>query len=251
MNGSIVGPGTAQRAAGRRSVDVHRGHQRHHRPRRRRRVPAGAVRGDGPQHPGRLPGRRAARGGPARRVQRRTRREQLGHRGQRDEHPRRQGCLGGRPRQRSLQHVHQLGAGRQQAVGDLPGDRAAELAGCQPGPGARRARHRGGRPGRLRRDGDGHVPSRALPLRRLAVGFPDAVADSDERRHHRRLGPLRRRGHPQHVGSATAGPVEVARPRRAHPAADQQQHPAVGVQPGHADLQRPGGDDRLLRSGRG
>ena len=42
-------------------------------------------------------------------------------RGQRDEHAGRQGHLRGRARRRRVQHVHQLGAGRQQAVGDLPG----------------------------------------------------------------------------------------------------------------------------------
>ncbi|EUA24325.1 MPT51/MPB51 antigen domain protein [Mycobacterium xenopi 3993] len=46
--------------------------------------------------------------------------QQLGDRRQRDEHAGRQGRFGGRARGRCLQHVHQLGAGRQQAVGDVP-----------------------------------------------------------------------------------------------------------------------------------
>ena len=49
----------------------------------------------------------------------------------------------------------------------------------------------------------------------LAVGVPDPVRTTYQRRDHRRAGAVRRRGHPQHVGSATAGPVEVARPGRA------------------------------------
>ncbi len=102
-------------------------------------------------------------------------RQQLGDGGQRDEHPRRQGHLGGRARRRRLEHVHQLGAGRQQAVGDLPRRRAARLAGRQQGSGPQRARHRRRRPGRLRRDGAGDVPPRPVPLRRLAVGLPDTV----------------------------------------------------------------------------
>ena len=83
------------------------------------------------------------------------------------------------------------------------------------------------------------------------VGLPDTVEHHDERRDHRRAGAVRRRRHPQHVGSATAGPVEVARPGRARPVAGGQQHPAVGLQPGHADVQRSRRDDRLLRPGAG
>ncbi len=45
------------------------------------------------------------------------------------------------------------------------------------------------------------------------------------------LAAVRRRRHPQHVGFATAGPVEVALPERARAAVGRQQHPAVGVQP--------------------
>ena len=60
-------------------------------------------------------------------------------------------------------------------VGDVPRQRAARLAGRQQGPGARRARHRRRRPGRLRRDGHGDLPPRPLPLRRLAVGLPGPV----------------------------------------------------------------------------
>ena len=46
--------------------------------------------------------------------------------------------------------------------------RAAGLAGRQQGPGARRARHRRRRAGRHRRVDDGRLPSRPVPLRRLA-----------------------------------------------------------------------------------
>ena len=63
---------------------------------RRRRIPDGAVGGDGPRYPGRLPGRWAARRRPARRLQRGTGCQQLGDGGQRDEHARRLGHLGGR-----------------------------------------------------------------------------------------------------------------------------------------------------------
>ena len=97
----------------------------------------------------------------------------------------------------------------------------------------------------------GDLPPRPLPLRRLAVGLPDPVEHRAERRDHRRARTLRRRRHPQHVGSATAGPLEVARPGRARAAAGRQQHPAVGVQPGHHHVHRPGRDDRLLRPGPG
>ena len=97
----------------------------------------------------------------------------------------------------------------------------------------------------------GDVPSGPLPLRRLAVGFPDPVQHELERRDHRRAGAVRRRRHAQHVGTATAGPVEVARPGRARAAAGRQQHPAVGVQPVHSGVQRSRRDDRLLRHGAG
>jgi len=59
------------------------------------------------------------------------------------------------------------------------------------------------------------------------------------------------KGLAQHVGPATAGPLEVARPGRPRPAAGEQQHPAMGVQPRHGHVRGPGCDDRLLRSGAG
>ena len=131
-------------------------------------------------------------------------------------------------------------------------DRAAQLAGRQQGPGARRARHR-------------RVPRRAATaamamatfhpdryrfagslsgfLTPSSTGVNGAITAG--------LAAVRRRRHPQHVGPATAGPVEVARPECPCAAAGGQQHPAVGVQPDDADVQRPRRDDRLLRSGPG
>ena len=164
-----------------------------------------------------------------------TGRQQLGDRGQRDEHPRGQGHLGGRAGGRRLEHVHQLGAGRQQAVGDLPRQRAARLAGRQQGPGAQRARHRRRRPGWLRRDGAGDVPSGPVPLRRLAVGLPDPVADTF-------VNGAITAGLAQFGGVDTRnmwGLPQLGRwkwhdPDRARAAAGRQQHPAVGVQPVHA-----------------
>ena len=68
--------------------------------------------------------------------------------------------------------------------------------------------------GGYRRDDAWRRSTRPLPLRRLAVGLPaprrtrivnGAITAG--------LAAVRRCGHPQHVGSATAGPVEVARRR--------------------------------------
>ena len=193
------------RGAGRRAVDGVVGHRQ-----RRRGVPDGAVGGDGPRYPGRLPGRWPARRRPAGRLQRRTGRKQLGDGGQRDEHARRLGHLGGRTGKWCVEPLHQLGTGRQPAVGDVPGRRTAQLSGGQQGPGAQRPRHRRRRAGRHRRDDDGDVPPRPLSLRRVAVGVPRTGADRGGRRDHRGLGAVRRRRHPQHVGFATVGPVEVA-----------------------------------------
>ena len=50
-----------------------------------------------------------------------------------------------------------------------------------------RARHRRRRPGRHGGVDDGGVPPRPVPLRRLAVGFPDPVEHVHERRDHRGL----------------------------------------------------------------
>ncbi len=52
-------------------------------------------------------------------------------------------------------------------------------------------------------------------------------------------------------GSGTVRPVEVARPQFACATDGRQQHPAVGVQPGHHHVQRPARDDQLLRAGSG
>ena len=60
------------------------------------------------------------------------------------------------------------------------------------------------------------------------------------------LAAVRRCGHPQHVGIATAGPVEVALAERPCAASFGQQHPAVGVQPDDRRVRRAR-DDRLLR----
>ena len=62
-------------------------------------------------------------------------------------------------------------------------------------------------------------------------GFLTPSSTAIERRHHRRPSAVRRRRHPQHVGFATVGPVEVARPGRARTTVVGQQHPAMGVQP--------------------
>ena len=179
-------------------------------------------------------------------------RQQLGDGGQRDEHPRGQGHLGGRAGGRRLEHVHQLGAGRQQAVGDLPGRRAARLAGRQQGAGPRRARHRRRRPGRLRRDGDGDVPSRPVPLRRLAVGLPDPV---EHRRRTARSPP----GWPQFGGVDTRnmwGLPQLGRWKWHDPDVHAQlladNNTRLWVfSPTDAGVQRPRRDDRLLRPGPG
>src|SRR6202040_3479229 len=81
------------------------------------------------------------------------------------------------------------------------------------------------------------VPPRPLPLRRHPFGIPHPVVHHIQRCDHCRAGAVRRCRYPQHVGIATAGPVEVARPGRARAAAGRQQHPAVGVQPVHSDVQ--------------
>jgi S-formylglutathione hydrolase FrmB len=51
------------------------------------------------------------------------------------------------------------------------------------------------------------------------------------------------------LGPAPTGPVEVARPLRSRGLVGAKQHPDLGVQPGHAYVQRSRSDDRLLRSG--
>ncbi len=109
---------------------------------------------------------------------------------------------------------------------------AARLARRQQGSGPGRARCRRGRAGRLRRHGTGDVPSGPVPLRRLAVRLPHPGTNRRRRRDHRGSRSVRRRRHPQHVGTASARALEVARPRRPRRPAGRQQHPAVGLQPG-------------------
>ena len=92
-------------------------------------------------------------------------------RGQRVQHPCRQRDFGGGACRWRLQHVHQLGAGRQQAVGDVPVHRVAGLAGRQQGPGAGRARRRRCLPGWICGGGAGDLSSRPVPLCRIAVGI--------------------------------------------------------------------------------
>ena len=68
-------------------------------------------------------------------------------------------------------------------------------------------------------------------------GFLDPVVHHVQRRHHRGPRSVRRRRHPQHVGSAAARPVEVARPGCPRATAGRQQHTTLGVLARHADLQ--------------
>ncbi len=88
-------------------------------------------------------------------------------------------------------------------------------------------------------DDDRNVPSRPLPLRRLAVGLSGTGADRGGRRHYRRLGAVRRCRHAQHVGPAAARPVEMAFAECPRTTAGRQQHPAVGVQPSRRGCSDP------------
>ncbi len=172
---------------------------------------------------------------------------------QRDEHPRRQGHLGGRPGRWRVEHVHQLGAGRQQAVGDVPRRRAARTG----WPPTRVWRPSGHGIVGAAQGGTGAVtmatfhPDRYRYAGSLS-GFLTPSNTYDERRDHRRAGPVRRRRHPQHVGPATAGPVEVARPRRARRSCWPTTTPGCGCSARRrCGCSDPRGDDRLLRPGPG
>ena len=126
--------------------------------------------------------------------------------------------------------------------------RAAGLAGRQQGPGARRARRRRRLPGRVRRDGAGHVSPRPVPLRRLAVGLPvpsNTTTNGAILAGMQQFGGVDANGM---WGAAAAGPVEMARPRGARQLLVAEQHPDLGLQPARAWRQRPRGDDRLRRT---
>ena len=150
-------------------------------------------------------GRRAARGLSAGPLRRRRRRQQLGHRGQRDEHHGRQRHLGGGPGRRRLQHVHRLGTGRQQAVGNLPVQRAAGLAGRQQGPGARAGMPLWVPLRAARRSGVGRVSPRPVLASPARFGFPVSVKHKLQRRDPGRHAAVRRRGRQRMWGPPQLG----------------------------------------------
>ncbi len=91
-------------------------------------------------------------------------------------------------------------------------DELPDLAGRQQGSGPERARHRRRGPGRHGAMAMATFHPDRYRYAGSLSGFSDPVEHVHERCDHRRSRALRRCGHPQHVGTATAGPVEVARP---------------------------------------
>ena len=216
-----------------------------------RRVPDGAVGGDGPRHPRRLPGRRPARGvlldafnaapDVSNWVTAGNAMNTLAGKGISVAAP-----AGGAW---SLYTNWEQDGSRQWETflsDELP-DWLAANKGLAPGGHGIVGAAQGGTGALMVAD----LPPRPLPVRRLAVGLPHPVG------HHDRTAP----SPPGWRSSAASTPATCGvchswaggsgTTPTCTPVAGGQQHPAVGLQPGHADMQRPGRDDRLLRPGAG
>src|SRR5829696_7243155 len=102
--------------------------------------------------------------------------------------------------------------------------------------------------GQIRRTGAGHLPPGPVSLRRVDVGCAGPGADRCRRRGHRWHGAVWWCRHSQHVGTATARPLEMALTLCTRGLAGEQQHPHLGLQSRRRNDARPGGHGRLLRN---